>query len=94
VKLFDKGGFIVRQVKVRHAIDMGSLMAFMKLIERHRAVRGSTGRRSGQWHRRIGRPRSPPGDPLVRGATATSLAQRCAGGACGPRGRAAVQWWR
>jgi hypothetical protein len=47
VKLFDKrGGFIVRQVKVRHDLDMGSLTALMNLIDPHRAVRGSTGRRS------------------------------------------------
>jgi hypothetical protein len=32
VKLFDQGGFIVRQVKVRHAPDMGSLRALMNLI--------------------------------------------------------------
>jgi hypothetical protein len=33
---------------------------------------------------RAGRPRSPQGGPAHCGATATSLAQRCAGGTCGP----------
>jgi hypothetical protein len=48
MKLFDQGGgFIVRPVKVRRALDMGSLMALMNLIEQHQAlVRGSTGRPS------------------------------------------------
>jgi hypothetical protein len=46
-KLFDQsGGFVIRQVKVRHDPDMVSLMALMNLIEQRRAVRGSTGRRS------------------------------------------------
>jgi hypothetical protein len=36
VKLFDQGGgFVVGQVKVRHEPDMGSLIAFMNLVERH-----------------------------------------------------------
>jgi hypothetical protein len=40
------GGFVVRQIEVWHGPDMGLPTALMNLIERHRAVRGSTGRRS------------------------------------------------
>jgi hypothetical protein len=39
VKLVDQGGgFIVRQVKVRHNPDIGPLRVLMNLAERHRAA--------------------------------------------------------